>query len=69
MEAERLVHPDYPQLCEICDEELADVKKMKRHMKSHSYIRIKFKCEDCDFVGENDYSMDVQCSYWKSSFK
>ena len=51
--------PDYPQLCEICDEELADVKKMKRHMKSHSYIRIKFKCEDCDFVGENDYSMDV----------
>ena len=28
-------------------------------IKSHSYIRAKFKCDDFDFVGENYHSMDV----------
>ena len=28
-------------------------------MKSHSYKLVKFRCAECDFVGENDLTMDV----------
>ena len=32
---------------------------MKRHIKSHSHKEAKFKCEDCDFVGEKFETMEV----------
>ena len=28
-------------------------------MKIHSYKEAKFKCEECDFIGENEHTMDV----------
>ena len=28
-------------------------------MMSHSYKYVKFKCEDCNFGGENKYTMEV----------
>ena len=28
-------------------------------MKGHSYQTAKFKCVNCEFVGTNDYTMDV----------
>ena len=49
----------YPQVCDICEDELTSQNEMKKHMKQHSYIIAKFKCEDCDFVGENGESMNV----------
>ena len=32
---------------------------MKKHMKEHSYIKARFRCEDCEFVGENEVTMEV----------
>ena len=32
---------------------------MKKHIKSHSYKQAKFKCDDCDFVGESELTMEV----------
>ena len=32
---------------------------MKRHMRSHSFKEAKFKCEDCDFVGQSRETMEV----------
>ena len=32
---------------------------MKKHMKRHSYKEARYKCDDCDFVGESGLTMDV----------
>ena len=32
---------------------------MKKHIKSHSYKQAKFNCNDCDFVGESELTMEV----------
>ena len=32
---------------------------MKKHMITHSYKEAKFKCDDCDFVGQNLVSIEV----------
>ena len=32
---------------------------MKIHMKTHSYIRPQFKCEECDLICERELTMEV----------
>ena len=32
---------------------------LKKHMKTHSYKEAKFKCEDCEFVGQCRETMEV----------
>ena len=32
---------------------------MKVHMKKHSYKRVDYRCEECDFRGKNDTIMEV----------
>ena len=32
---------------------------MKVHMKTHSYKRAEFKCEECEFCGESELTMEV----------
>ena len=34
-------------------------KDLRKHLKSHSYIEARFKCVDCDFVGESNETMEV----------
>merc|ERR1712129_411012 len=45
--------------CELCNETIDNVKEKKKHMLSHSYKSAVFQCEDCNFVGENKYTMEV----------
>ena len=40
----------YPRNCEICDVKLDNKRKLKEHMKMHSYKEAKFKCEVRNFV-------------------
>ena len=49
----------YPKTCDMCDFELKSFKEMKKHMKSHSYQELNFKCENCDFWGPNKFTMEV----------
>ena len=49
----------FPKKCDLCDEEIKTAMEMKRHMKRHSYKEAKFKCDDCDFVGESELTMEV----------
>ena len=49
----------FPTICELCDEELKTAIEMKKHMKRHSYKEARYKCDDCDFVGESELTMDV----------
>lgn len=32
---------------------------MKTHMKSHSYKQITYQCEECDYCGINEMTMEV----------
>ena len=49
----------FPLTCDLCDETVKCKKELKAHRLTHSYIEVKYKCADCEFVGENDESMHV----------
>ena len=49
----------YPRTCDLCDLQLKNVKDMKKHKLSHSYNRVEFKCEECDFYGTDDLAMEM----------
>ena len=49
----------YPKKCEVCEKDVKSKKEMKIHMKTHSYIRPHFKCEECDFICERELTMEV----------
>ena len=49
----------YPKYCELCEKQFVNAGDMKRHMKTHSFKSAKFKCEDCDFVGQSQETMEV----------
>ena len=34
-------------------------REMRRHMLSHSYIHVEYKCEECDFYGTDDLAMEI----------
>ena len=55
----QLVKEKFPKKCELCEKTFVNHAEIKRHMKSHSYKEAKFKCEDCDFVGEKFETMEV----------
>ena len=49
----------FPSTCTLCDHPIKSKLEMKRHMKSHTYKGIDFKCEECDFLGINETTMEV----------
>ena len=51
----------FPVQCELCDDELKNKRILKNHMISHTYKSENFvlKCEECDFVGKNDWTMQI----------
>ena len=69
----------FPQTCDLCDYKVKCKKGLKSHRLGHSYIDAKFKCADCEYVGENDESMYVhigrahsenyECGICESVFK
>ena len=50
---------EYPRQCDLCDEQCESSKEMKKHMITHSYKEARFKCDECDFVGQNLKSIEV----------
>ena len=50
---------EYPRQCDLCDEQCESSYEMKKHMITHSYKEAKFKCDECDFVGQNLVSIEV----------
>ena len=45
--------------CDLCGKEFKNEKEMKKHLKSHSFKQIEYKCEECDFLGTNTFTMEV----------
>ena len=50
---------EFSQTCDLCDFEVKCKGELKSHRLSYSYIDVKYKCADCEYVGENDESMHV----------
>ena len=50
---------NFPRTCELCDFEFENIKEMRKHMLSHSYHRVEYKCEECDFYGTDDLAMEI----------
>ena len=53
---------NFPIKCDVCDKELKTKQQMKHHMVSHTYLYeedYKLKCQECDFVGKNAWSMQI----------
>jgi hypothetical protein len=36
-----------------------NITKMKVHLKNHSFKKLDFKCEDCEYFGPNEMTMEV----------
>ena len=50
----------YPKECDFCDAKINTAIEMKMHLKiAHTNKEAKFKCEDCDFYGGNELSVEV----------
>ena len=49
----------FPIQCDFCEKELKTENEFKLHMKTHSYKRAEYKCQDCEFCGENELTMEV----------
>ena len=50
---------DFPQQCRLCEKTLKDLRELKKHMRTHSYKNIQFKCNLCEFVGGDENEMEV----------
>ena len=49
----------FPRKCDLCEIELESGLKMKIHMRTHSFKSIQYKCEECDFCGDDESAMVV----------
>ena len=36
---------------------------MRKHLKSHSFKDARFKCEDCEFVGDSKETMELHIQW------
>ena len=45
--------------CQLCSETVKTEKELRKHMKIHSFKRANYKCEECNFLGENEETMKV----------
>ena len=48
--------------CTFCDLVFNDEKQMKKHMRTHSYSLVQYKCDLCDFMGYYEIDMDVHAA-------
>ena len=49
----------YPKECALCDIVLNSNKEMKKHMRTHSFNYVTFKCTHCDFIGGEQIEMEI----------
>ena len=47
-------------MCEVCGESFKNGTELRKHSKSHSYKKANFKCEECDFIGVSEDSMQIR---------
>ena len=46
-------------MCTLCEIVLNNNMEMKRHMRTHSFTYVTFKCALCDFIGGEQIEMEI----------
>ena len=54
-----LAEKEFPKVCDFCDHESFSEEIMRRHLKEHTYTNLKYKCGDCEFLAEDEFSLDI----------
>ena len=57
-----ITYETFPTKCVLCESNLNWKEELLKHMPSHSYnpsSELNFKCEECDFWGPNQLTMEV----------
>ena len=49
----------FPSTCHLCETKCENSSELKKHLLTHSYKEIKYKCEECEFTGQNEVTMEV----------
>jgi hypothetical protein len=49
----------FPQTCDFCERQFKNKNEMEEHLKTHTYRTVDMKCEDCDFLANDDLSLEV----------
>ena len=50
---------DFPLTCDFCEHRVFDCKGMERHLKQHSYKKLTYKCEDCEYLASDELTLEV----------
>ena len=45
--------------CHLCEIHCENSSDLKKHLVTHSYKEIRYKCEECDFIGQNEVTIEV----------
>ena len=61
-ESKKLENLQFPSPCDLCNKELKSKSEMIKHMRTHSYKCIQFKCDKCEFWGSEDITMEVHAA-------
>ena len=54
-----VVETDDPKPCHLCDKQCKSSLDLKKHLITHTYKQATYKCDECDFVGQNEVTMEV----------
>ena len=57
-----IVEKNFPKQCSLCEKNLNDNIELKKHMRTHSYSFVQFKCDLCGFMGCEEIDMNVHTS-------
>ena len=55
----KLTETSFPLNCDFCEKKCYDNDDLADHLREHTYITLKFKCEDCEFLAGDELSLKV----------
>ena len=57
-----IIEDIFPQACDFCETQLQSKNEIEEHLKVHTYRTVDMKCEDCDFLANDDLSLEVHAA-------
>ena len=56
---ENLSEKPFPRTCDFCEATVYDQSYLETHLKEHTYKKLEYKCENCDFLFHDMLSLDL----------
>ena len=57
-----IIEDIFPQACDFCERQFQSKNEIEEHLKVHTYRTVDMKCEDCDFLANDDLSLEVHAA-------